>query len=88
MAFDEINDRLPELSLPSELQPIATKLQAFALGEPYTSLTTEETSLLRRRYIHLSANWNAAKGWNNSALDVVFINRPAAGMRRMEHPNE
>jgi len=88
VAFDEINDRLPELSLPSELQPIAAKLQAFALGEPYTSLTSEEYSLLRRRYIHLSAHWNAAKGWNNSALDVVFINRPAAGMQRMEHPNE
>ncbi|WP_422417822.1 PAAR domain-containing protein [Pseudomonas sp. GZD-222] len=76
------------LAIPVELQPIAAKLQAFALGEPYTSLTSEEYSLLRRRYIHLSAHWNAAKGWNNSALDVVFINRPAAGIQRMEHPNE
>ncbi len=30
----------------------------------------------------------AAKGWNNSALGVVFVNRPAEGMQREEHPNE
>ncbi|WP_256591103.1 MULTISPECIES: DUF2235 domain-containing protein [unclassified Pseudomonas] len=87
VAFEAIPDT-PEFNLPTELQPIAAKLQAFALGEPYTSLTSEESSLLRRRYIHLSANWNAAKGWNNSDLDVVFINRPAEGSQRMEHPNE
>ncbi|MCY1515277.1 hypothetical protein D9M68_498570 [compost metagenome] len=75
-------------ALPTELQPIAAKLQAFALQEAFTPLTAEETALLRRRYIHLSANWNAAKGWNNSALGVVFINRPAEGMQRKEHPNE
>ncbi|WP_285646324.1 DUF2235 domain-containing protein [Pseudomonas sp. NBRC 100443] len=75
-------------ALPAELQPIATKLQAFALGEAFTPLTAEETALLHRRYIHLSANWNAARGWNSSALDVVFINRPAERMQRKEHPNE
>ncbi|WP_375739057.1 PAAR domain-containing protein [Pseudomonas boanensis] len=75
-------------ALPAELQPIAAKLQAFALREAFSPLTTEEATLLRRRYIHLSAHWNAAKGWNNSALDVVFINRPAAGMQRKEQPND
>ncbi|WP_342244975.1 PAAR domain-containing protein [Pseudomonas sp. OTU5201] len=75
-------------ALPSELQPIAAKLQAFALRETFTPLTGEEIALLRRRYIHLSANWNATKGWNNSALNVVFVNRPAEGMQRKEHPNE
>ena len=75
-------------ALPIELQPISSKLQAYALGQSYSPLTADETSLLRRRYIHLSANWNAAKGWNGSGLDVVFINRPAAGNQRMEHPNE
>lgn len=58
------------------------------MREAYTPLTAEEDALLRRSYIHLSAHWNAAKGWNNSALDVVFINRPAEGMQRREHPNE
>lgn len=87
VAFDAVPST-QAFGLPTELQLIATKLQAFALGETHTSLTTEERSLLRRNYIHLSANWNAAKGWNNSDLDVVFINRPAEGNRRTEHPNE
>ena len=88
VAFEEINDRHPHFSLPTELQPIAAKLQAFALREIYTPLTAEENALLRRRYIHLSANWNAARGLNNSTLDALFINRPANGRRRQEHPNE
>ncbi|MEL7937009.1 PAAR domain-containing protein [Pseudomonas delhiensis] len=88
VAFDPIDTNNDRMALPQELQPIAAKLQAFALGEAFTPLTTEETALLRRRYIHLSANWNAAKGWNNSALDVAFIHRPAEGMQRKEHPNE
>lgn len=79
---------LPQaFALPTELLPIAGKLQAFALREAYTPLTTEEATLLRRRYIHLSANWNAVKGWNDSGLDVLFINRPAEWMQRQEHPN-
>ena len=88
VAFEEISDRHPHFSLPTELQPIAAKLQAFALREIYTPLTAEENALLRRRYIHLSANWNAARGLNNSTLDALFINRPANGRRRQEHPNE
>ncbi|AOE87634.1 PAAR domain-containing protein [Pseudomonas sp. TCU-HL1] len=88
VAFDPIDPNDNRTALPAELQPIAAKLQAFALREAYTPLTAEEYALLRRRYIHLSAHWNAAKGWNNSALDVVFINRPAEGMQRKEHPNE
>ena len=32
-------------------------------------------------------DWNAVKGWNNSDLDVVFINRPAEGNQRGKyHP--
>ncbi|MFJ4067608.1 PAAR domain-containing protein [Pseudomonas sp. NPDC089996] len=87
VAFKALPDT-QTFALPAELQPIAAKLQAFALREAYTPLTAEEAALLRRRYIHLSANWNAAKGWNDSALDVLFINRPASGMQRREHPNE
>lgn len=88
VAFDPIDPDDNRTALPAELQPIAAKLQAFALRQAYMPLTPEENALLRRRYIHLSANWNAAKGWNDSGLDVVFINRPATGMRRKEHPNE
>lgn len=88
VAFDPIDPNDKRMALPVELQPIAAKLQAFALREVFTPLTGEEVALLRRRYIHLSANWNAIKGWNNSALGAVFINRPADGMQRQEHPNE
>lgn len=88
VAFDPIDPNDKRTALPAELHPIAAKLQSFALGETFTPLTDEEVALLRRRYIHLSANWNAAKGWNNSALGPVFINRPADGMQRTEHPNE
>ena len=31
---------------------------------------------------------NAAKGFDNSAPDVVFIKRPAEEMQRREHPND
>ena len=74
-------------SIPDELRPIAAKLQAYALGEDFTGLSEEEIALLCRRYIHLSAHWNAAKGKHNSALAVMFINRPAEGGKRKEYPN-
>jgi type VI secretion system secreted protein VgrG len=75
-------------ALPTELKPIAKKLMAYALGDTRrTSLSLDEEELLYRRYIHLSANWNAAKGWNNSDLNVVFINRPAENYKRVVHPN-
>jgi type VI secretion system secreted protein VgrG len=88
VAFAPIDPNDQRMALPDELRPIAAKLQAFALGEPHVQLTAEEHALLRSRYIHLSANWNAAKAWNNSDLEVVFINRPAEGNQRVEHPNE
>ncbi|MCY1556673.1 hypothetical protein D9M68_934420 [compost metagenome] len=51
-------------------------------------LTAEEYALLRRRYIHLSAHWNAAQERDNSGLNITFINRPAEAMQRKEYPNE
>jgi type VI secretion system secreted protein VgrG len=84
VAFNPIPDT-PAFALPAELQPIAAKLQAYALYKPFTRLTDEDLALLLRHYIHLSAHWNAAKGWNNSDLDVVFINRPAEGNRRAKY---
>ncbi|RKS20195.1 putative alpha/beta hydrolase family protein DUF2235 [Pseudomonas sp. WPR_5_2] len=80
---------VPALRLPEELEPIHKKLQAYALGESSVEgLTSEETVLLRTRYIHLSANWNAAKDLNSSEMSVVFINRPAEKNQRVVHPNE
>ncbi|MCY1278088.1 PAAR motif protein [compost metagenome] len=84
-----IQDRDPRLALPAELQPIAYKLQAYALGErPDPGLSDSEEALLRRRYIHRSAHWNAAKGLDSSGLEVLFINRPTANGQRVVHPNE
>jgi type VI secretion system secreted protein VgrG len=75
-------------ALPVELKPIAEKLMAYALGETRRAgLNVFEEELLCHRYIHLSANWNAAKGWNNSGLSIVFIDRPAENYVRVVHPN-
>ena len=87
--FRVINDKDPKLALSEELHTILQKLMAYALGETRSAgLSVFEEELLYQRYIHLSANWNAAKTWNNSALDIVFINRPAENYERGVHPNE
>jgi type VI secretion system secreted protein VgrG len=87
--FDVIDDNDPTLALPDNLVPIHKKLQAYARGDTkIEGLTVEERALLRSRYIHLSANWNAAKGFNSSDMDIVFINRPAEKSQRVVHPHE
>ncbi|MGW8463817.1 type VI secretion system tip protein TssI/VgrG [Pseudomonas sp. CLCA07] len=86
--FRVINDKDPKLALPEELLTIAQKLMTYALGESRsTGLSVVEEELLYQRYIHLSANWNAVKGWNNSDLNIVFIDRPAENHKRVVHPN-
>ncbi|WP_397452286.1 T6SS phospholipase effector Tle1-like catalytic domain-containing protein [Pseudomonas sp. NA-150] len=73
------------LSLTPELQVIAQKLIAYALGGPY-SLTEHEQRLLRRRYIHRSAHWNAAIGGKTSMSTALFVHAPQAD-GRARHPN-
>jgi type VI secretion system secreted protein VgrG len=86
--FKVIDEDDQTYALPTELKSIAEKLMAYALGTTRrTSLSLDEEELLYRRYIHLSANWNAAKGWNNSDLNIVFINRPAENYKRVVHPD-
>jgi type VI secretion system secreted protein VgrG len=86
--FKVIDEEDQTYALPTELKSIAEKLMAYALGATRrTSLSLDEEELLYRRYIHLSANWNAAKGWNNSDLNIVFINRPAENYKRVVHPD-
>ncbi len=76
-----------EHRLPDELLGISRKLHAFALGEcEQPGLTEDEQRLLRDRYVHASANWNALKGLHGSVLDVLFVNRPGAG-GRVVHAN-
>ncbi len=70
------------LAIPAELESISQKLQAFALAESLSSgLSEAEEALLYRRYIHLSAHWNAS-------LSLVFANRPTDSGVRVEYPNE
>ncbi len=64
------------LALPEELIGINDKLLAWAMNGDGT-LDEHEERLLRQRYIHLSANWNASAGKGGGVLDVVFINAPA-----------
>ncbi len=86
--FRVIDEEDQKYVLPVELKPIAEKLMAYAFGETRRlGLSLDEEALLAGRYIHLSANWNAAKGFKNSDLDIVFINRPAANHVRVVHPN-
>ncbi len=71
-----IDEQDNKLALPSELTSVREKLLAWAKTGS-GSLDEEEERLLRQRYIHLSANWNAGIGRGSSAFDVVFINAPA-----------
>ena len=73
--------------LPEELQVISRKLHDFALGRCLQlQLTPAEHALLRSRYVHTSAHWNAFMGLRNSALDMLYLNRPATG-GRVVHDN-
>lgn len=84
--FEPLGGRA-EHGLPAELLEISRKLHAFALGEcEQPGLTEDEQRLLRDRYVHASANWNALKGLRNSVLDVLFVNRPGVD-GRLVHAN-
>ncbi len=74
--FNRIQEKDPALALPEELMPVSDKLLAWARSGS-GALDMEEERLLRQRYVHLSANWNAAAGRGGSVLDVVFVNAPA-----------
>ena len=87
--LDFIDEQDSKLSLPAELVPISGKLLAWARNGS-GALDMEEERLLRQRYIHLSANWNATAGRGGSVLDVVFVNAPAkrGRIRHTERPLE
>lgn len=75
----------PELRLVPELQVVAQKLIAYAKGGPDT-LDESERRMLRQRYIHRSAHWNAAVGSGGSLSDAVFVHAPQPG-GRVHHPH-
>ncbi|CAM3385875.1 hypothetical protein BZK31_12965 [Pseudomonas floridensis] len=74
-----------EFALPPELEGIARKLTDYARGGPY-DLSEHEEQILRWRYIHRSAHWNAAIGKLGSISDAVFVHAPEVGGRVL-HPN-
>ncbi|MNF92297.1 hypothetical protein D3C84_749370 [compost metagenome] len=74
--LEMIDDFDNALALPDELIGISDKLVAWA-SSGSGALDEDEERLLRQRYIHLSANWNASAGKGGSTLDVIFINAPA-----------
>lgn len=74
--------------LPEELLGISRKVHGFALGDcPRLQLTGEEHRLLRGRYVHTSAHWNAMNGMRSSRLDWMYVHRPAQGGSRVVHEN-
>ncbi|NNJ15339.1 hypothetical protein CSV86_008855 [Pseudomonas putida CSV86] len=66
-------------TLPEELQAIAAKVLCGQAPD------AQEIGLLRRRYIHCSANWNAVLHSDSPLLDSLFINRPTADGVRVVH---
>lgn len=76
-----------DAGLPDELQPIEARLQA-QVREGVIALTSQEERLLRQRYIHQSANWNAAVGAGEGLIDQAFFNRPQEGGRLVYEQHE
>ncbi len=72
-------------NLPPELQGIAEKLTEYAKNGIYT-LDEREERLLRRRYIHRSAHWEAAIRGTGQLNEALFVHAPARG-GRVRHPN-
>ena len=79
--LDPLDEQSPELSLSAELQAISERLLS---GEPLSDLQEE---LLRRKYLHQSANWNFELGEKHIgrgpvSLELVYVNRPEPSGRR------
>ncbi|AIC19627.1 hypothetical protein EY04_12180 [Pseudomonas chlororaphis] len=73
----------PEYAIPSELQALCDR---FVTGD--YSTTPEEETMLKLRYIHLSAHWNHPLGKRDGgSLKVVYINAPTVDAVRVQHPH-
>ncbi len=55
------------------------------------STTADEETMLRTKYIHLSANWNPPTALQGNrpriAADILYLNAPASGGIRVQHPH-
>ncbi|MGE7955172.1 phospholipase effector Tle1 domain-containing protein [Pseudomonas sp. NPDC089530] len=81
--FKVIDEQDPDYAIPQELQALCDR---FVAGD-YSTTPTEET-MLKLRYIHLSAHWNHPLGkQNGGSLKVVYINAPTVDAVRVQHPH-
>ena len=81
--FDVIDANDPAYSVPTELQALCDR---FVAG--YYSTTPDEEELLKRRYVHTSANWNHPMGKvTGGGIAIVYINAPTADAVRVQHPH-
>ena len=69
-------------ALPDELLPIAARLEAQVLKSTI-KLTPAQERLLRQRYVHQSANFNANVGQGLGVLDKAFFNIAQEGGRNV-----
>ena len=76
--FGELSDE--QARLPDELLPVAARLQE-QVRQGSIRLSVAEERLLRQRYVHQSANWNANVGDGLGMLDKAFFNIPQEGGR-------
>ncbi|UQS87805.1 DUF2235 domain-containing protein [Pseudomonas chlororaphis subsp. piscium] len=83
VCFNTIDEQDPDYAIPQELQALCDR---FVAGN-YSTTPAEET-MLKLRYIHLSAHWNHPLGkQDGGSLKVVYINAPTADAVRVQHPH-
>ncbi|QQZ39653.1 DUF2235 domain-containing protein [Pseudomonas sp. SK3(2021)] len=81
--FNTIDEQDPDYAIPQELQALCDR---FVAGD-YSTTPAEET-MLKLRYIHLSAHWNHPLGkQDGGSLKVVYINAPTVDAVRVQHPH-
>lgn len=68
------------IEVPDELSAIAVSLEA-QVRTGVIELSAEQERLLRQRYVHRSAHWNAGVGMGTGVMDQAFFNRPREGGR-------
>lgn len=83
--FNPVPVSLDFLILP-ELQGVAHKLIAYARGADY-ALDAQEEQMLRHRYIHRSAHWDALIDSRHKFNDALFVHAPQSG-GRIRWPNQ
>ncbi|MGY4816655.1 phospholipase effector Tle1 domain-containing protein [Pseudomonas chlororaphis subsp. piscium] len=80
--FEDIPETT-EYAVPLELQALCDR---FVAGD-YSTTPAEET-MLKLRYVHLSAHWNHPLGkQDGGSLKVVYINAPTVDAVRVQHPH-